>query len=107
MFPEGPLSESEVEKDAPLRVLCSYYDLSNVRKLKYTQSRSIREKGNVISRPKVPAISQASVNVFNMQRPLTKHPLVFLDDELEPLHNGSHAIKNATSQTLVSFLFHY
>jgi hypothetical protein len=108
MFPEGPLSESEDENDAPLREIYRYYDLSNVRNLKYTQSRWIREKGNVVSNPKIPAMrSGIRKTLFNIQQPLTKHPLVFLDDELEPLHNGSHAIKNARVADFSCVLFHY
>ena len=56
----------------------------------------IREMDNVVSNPKIPAMrSGIRKTLFNIHQALTKHPLVFLDDELEPLHNGSHAIKNA------------
>lgn len=68
MFPEAPLSESPDKNDAPLQEIHRYYDLSNVKRQKYTESKWIMEKDNVVSNPKIPAMrSGIRKTLFDIQ----------------------------------------
>ena len=106
MFPETLLSADSPATDyESLKELHRFYDISDVRKLDYSQVGDI---GNVVANERI-EILQGGVmqRVFGTSPLLTKHPLLFLDDRLTPHDLSDHWVGNARIADFTALFLHY
>lgn len=105
MFPEKPLSEEATVEGEPLRETHRFYDLSEVSSQDY---HDIGDIGNTLSNEEI-VILKGGVQkkVFQFSPLLTKHPLVFLDDEIRPMDLSDHWAGNARVADFTGILLHY
>ena len=106
MFSEKPLSEYDTaEEDEPLKERYRFYDISEVRTQGY---RDIGDIGNVVSNEEIEVL-QGGVQrkVFRISPLLTKHCLLFLDDELRPMDLSDHWAGGARVADFTGLLLHY
>ncbi len=105
MFPEQPVLHASAGEDEPLKELHRFYDISNVTKQDYytsggasntLASADIRFYRDGINRP-----------LFGHSGLLTKHPLIFLDDKIRPIHPHGHWVGRARVADITCVLFHY
>jgi hypothetical protein len=105
MFPEEPLSEDQGGKTESLRASHRFYDVSGVRPQNY---HDIGDIGNVLSNEEVMILKGGvQKEVFHVSPLLTKHPLIFLDDEVRPMDLSDHWAGNARVADLTGILLHY
>jgi len=108
MFSEEPLSGREGSlQEEPLKERYRFYDISNISR------RSIKRRhgrhNNTLENDDI-AIFSSGIRgaIFGDNRTLlTKHPLVFLDGKVKPLHPGTHWVANARIADISCVLFHY
>ena len=105
MFPEEPISGASWEEDAPLKKAHRFYDLSNVSAYGYHGGQ---DAGNVVSNEEI-EILQGGIQktLFDIRPPLTKHPLVLLDDEIKPVDLSEHWASGARVADFTGVLLHY
>lgn len=105
MFPEESISETIGSEAVPLKDSNRFYDLSNVKTYGYEAENTT---GNVVSNEEI-EILQGGIQrtLFDIRPPLTKHPLVFLDDEIKPVDLSEHWASNARVADFTGVLFHY
>src|SRR5215211_8817349 len=108
MFPEEPLSGREGNlEDEPLKERYRFYDISNISR------RSIKRRhgrhNNTLENDDIAMFSGGIRGpTFGDNRILlTKHPLVFLDGKVKPLHPGTHWVANAKIADISCVLLHY
>jgi hypothetical protein len=103
MFPEGPLSEED--KNVSLKERHRFYDLTNLREEAYD---SFWREGNAVSNEEIKILRGGiRKTVFGTNPYVTKHPLVFVDEEIEPLANFAHRVRNARVADVSCVLYHY
>src|SRR5919107_4960035 len=108
MFPEEPLSGREENlEDEPLKERHRFYDISNIsrrsNKRRHYRHNNTLENGDVVM-----FSSGIRGPTFGDNRILlTKHPLVFLDGKVKPLHPGTHWVANAKIADISCVLLHY
>ena len=108
MFSEEPLSGREGSlQEEPLKERYRFYDISNISR------RSIKRRhgrhNNTLENDDI-AIFSSGIRgaIFGDNRTLlTKHPLVFLDGKVKPLHPGTHWVANAKIADISCVLLHY
>jgi len=106
MFSEKPLSEYDAaETDEPLKERYRFYDISEIRTQSY---RAVGDIGNVISNEEIEVL-QGGVQrkVFHVSPLLTKHCLLFLDEELRPMDLSDHWAGGARVADFAGVLLHY
>ena len=105
MFPENPISENSWDGDELLKETHRFYDLSNVNTYGYQVGEG---DGNLVSNEEI-GILQGGIQrtLFDLRPPLTKHPLVFLDDEIKPVDLSEHWASNARIADFTGMLLHY
>ncbi len=109
MFPEEPLmragrGEDEPE-DEPLKELHRFYDISNIRTEDY---RAFRESNNTVASDEIGVYRDGiHKTVFDQRALLTKHPLMFIDDEIRPMDPAVHWVGGARVADVTCVLFHY
>ena len=105
MFPEDPISENSWDGDELLKETHRFYDLSNVNTYGYQVGE---DDGNLVSNEEI-GILQGGIQrtLFDLRPPLTKHPLVFLDDEIKPVDLSEHWARNARIADFTGVLLHY
>jgi hypothetical protein len=105
MFPEKPLSEEITMEGQPLKETHRFYDLSDISSQDY---HDIGDIGNTLSNEEV-VILKGGVQkkVFQVSPLLTKHPLVFLDEEIRPMDLSDHWAGNARIADFTGVLLHY
>jgi len=106
MFSGKPLSRYDAaEEDEPLKERYRFYDISEVRTQGY---REVGDIGNVISNEEIEVL-QGGVQrkVFHISPLLTKHCLLFLDDELRPMDLSDHWAGGARIADFTGVLLHY
>lgn len=109
MFSEEPLADVAPDgTDEPLKELYRFYDLSNVRRQRYSESPIAEAVGNVPANEEI-SILRGGVQetVFNSRALLTKHPLVFMDERVVPMDGTAHGVSNARIADVSCVLFHY
>src|ERR671921_420901 len=108
MFPEEPLSGREGNlQDEPLKERHRFYDISNIsrrsNKRRHYRHNNTLENGDIVM-----FSSGIRGAIFGDNRSLlTKHPLVFLDGKVKPLHPGPHWVANAKIADISCVLLHY
>ena len=119
MFPEEPLSEAASEEDEPLKERHRFYDISNIRAQYYSNIdvHSSRDHwayrracgtGNVLANEEIEVYRDGiQSTVFGGAPPLTKHPLVFLDEKIRPMDPSAHSVSEAQIADFTCVLFHY
>ncbi|MEJ7841872.1 MAG: glycosyltransferase family 2 protein [Rubrobacter sp.] len=105
MFPEKPLSEETTIEGELLKETHRFYDLSDISSQDYYD---IGDIGNTLSNEEI-VILKGGVQkkVFQFSPLLTKHPLVFLDDEIRPMDLSDHWAGNARIADFTGVLLHY
>ncbi len=105
MFPEESIVESTGDGGVPLKELNKFYDLSNVKTYDYGSEDTT---GNVVSNKEI-EILQGGIQktLFDIRPPLTKHPLIFLDEEIKPVDLSEHWASSARVADFTGVLFHY
>ena len=105
MFPDKPLSEETTAESEPLKQSHRFYDLSEISSQDYYD---IGDIGNTLSNEEI-VILKGGVQkqVFQFSPLLTKHPLVFLDDEIRPMDLSDHWAGNARIADFTGVLLHY
>jgi hypothetical protein len=105
MFPEEPLSEESTMEGQPLKETHRFYDLSDIGSQDYYD---IGDIGNTLSNEEV-VILKGGVQkkVFQVSPLLTKHPLVFLDEQIRPMDLSDHWAGNARIADFTGVLLHY
>src|SRR5918998_5634749 len=110
MFPEEPLSDvpsDEEEEDEPLKERHRFYDISNIRRQNYGEDPFVSGTGNVLANEEIEVYRNGiQHSVLGNFPQLTKHPLIFLNDEVKPLVS-SHSIGDARVADITCALFHY
>jgi hypothetical protein len=108
MFPEEPLSGREGNlEDEPLKERYRFYDISNISR-RSIKRRHYRHNNTLENDDIVIFSSGIRGAIFGDNRSLlTKHPLVFLDGKVKPLHPGPHWVANAKIADITCVLFHY
>ncbi len=110
MFPEKPLSEKSTpdSTDELLGERHRFYDISNVEAREYGPHTLDDENTNVSSNPDVRFYTGGiKKTIFGYPAVLTKHPLLFLDDDIEPFYGSAHWANGARVADLTCVLFHY
>ena len=105
MFPEKALSEEATMEGEPLKETHRFYDLSDISSQSY---HDIGDIGNSLSNQEI-VILKGGVQrkVFQVSPLLTKHPLVFLDDEIRPMDLSDHWAGRARIADFTGVLLHY
>src|SRR5215217_5630831 len=107
MFSEEPLSAREGNPDDPLKERHRFYDTSNITR-RSNKRRHYRHNNTLESDDIVIFSSGIRGPTFGDKRILlTKHPLVFLDGKVKPLHPGTHWVANARIADITCVLLHY
>ena len=106
MFPERLLVEARpLMDDEPLKELYRFYDISDVHARSYSD---IGDIGNVLASEEIKILwGGVQRRLFGVGPLLTKHPLVFLDDELRPMDLSDHWAGNARIADFTGVLLHY
>lgn len=108
MFPEKISADEPLPEDLSVKELKEtnrFYDLSGVTRERYYD---VGEIGNVLSNEEIEVLrGGVRQDVFNVRPMLTKHPLVFLDDELRPMDLSDHWAGNARVADFTGVLLHY
>ena len=108
MFPEKISANEPMPEDLSVRELKEtnrFYDISGVTRESY---HDVGEIGNVLSNEEIEVLrGGVRHEVFNVRPMLTKHPLVFLDDELRPMDLSDHWAGNASVADFTGVLLHY
>jgi hypothetical protein len=108
MFPEKISADEPLPEDLSLKELKEtnrFYDISGVTRESY---HDVGEIGNVLSNEEIEVLrGGVRQEVFNVRPMLTKHPLVFLDDELRPMDLSDHWAGNARVADFTGVLLHY
>jgi Glycosyl transferase family 2 len=105
MFPEELLSESAGNEDVPIKESHRFYDISNISAFDYQGAKGV---DNVVSNEDIKML-QGGVKrtLFNRNSLLIKHPLIFYDDEVKPVHLSEHWAENARVADFSGVLFNY
>jgi hypothetical protein len=106
MFPETLLpAENPAKEYEGLKEQYRFYDISDVRARDYSE---IGDVGNVVANEQI-EILQGGVmqRVFRTSPLLTKHPLVFLDDQIRPHDLSDHWVGNARIADFTAVFLHY
>jgi hypothetical protein len=106
MFPERLLSEDNpLVGDEPLKERYRFYDISGVRARSY---HDIGDIGNVLANEEIRILwGGVHRRLFGVGPLLTKHPLLFLDEELRPMDLSDHWAGNARVADFTGVLLHY
>src|SRR5215208_4542123 len=119
MFPEEPLSKAASEEDEPLKERHRFYDFSNIHAEYYSNIdvHSARDHwayrracgtGNVLANEEIEVYRDGiQSTVFGGAPPLTKHPLVFVDEKIKPMDPSAHSASEARIADFTCVLFHY
>src|SRR5215212_6044484 len=108
MFPEEPLSGREGNlEDEPLKERLRFYDISDITRTS-NKRRHFRHNNALENDDIVMFSSGIRGPTFGDNRILlTKHPLVFLNGKVKPLHPGTHWVANAKIADISCVLLHY
>ncbi len=108
MFPEKPLSGKSGNVDEPLKELHRFYDLSDLKKTAVHIKEHPRcPPDNTYASDEIATFSGGiNLTIFGANRFLTKHPLVFLDDQVKP-GPGPHWHSNVRAADFTGVLLHY
>jgi hypothetical protein len=108
MFPAEPLSGRQGNlQDEPLKERHRFYDISNISR-RSNKRRHYRHNNTLENDDIVMFSSGIRGAIFGDNRILlTKHPLVFLDGKVKPLHPGTHWVANAKIADISCVLLHY
>lgn len=105
MFSDKPLSTINSTIDDSLKDLYQYSDLSDITEMEYfyrnTASKDAKLYFGGIRRILFGPVSGRH------GLPLTKHPLIFLDNKILPMFLNDHAVRNAHVADFSCVLFHY
>lgn len=105
MFPEKPMLNASTGEDEPLKELHRFYDISNLTMEEYYPIGGV---SNTLANDEI-AVYKYGLNrtLFGHNTILTKHPLMFLDDELRPIDPNAHWVSKARVADITCVLFHY
>jgi Glycosyl transferase family 2 len=104
MFP-ATLLPAEGSEQEDLKELNRFYDISGVRTREYGEVGDI---GNVVSNEQIEVLQGGVMErVFGTSPLLTKHPLVFLDDQVRPHDLSDHWVGNARIADFTALFLHY
>lgn len=108
MFPERISEDYSLTENLSLEELKGtnrFYDISGITRESY---HDVGEIGNVLANEEIEVLrGGVREEVFNVRPMLTKHPLVFLDDELRPMDQSDHWAGNARVADFTGVLLHY
>ena len=107
MFPETllPPAEDPSTQYEDLKEVYRFYDISGVRTRDYSE---IGDIGNVVSNEQIEILYGGVMQrVFRTSPLLTKHPLVFLDDQIRPHDLSDHWVGNARIADFTALFLHY
>jgi hypothetical protein len=119
MFPAEPLSDAASEEDEPLKERHRFYDISNIHAQYYSNIdvHSARDHwayrracgtSNVLANEEIEVYRNGiQSTVFGGAPPLTKHPLVFVNEKIKPLNSSPHSVSDARIADFTCVLFHY
>jgi hypothetical protein len=109
MFPEKALSGRAGNPDEPLKEVHRFYDTSNIRRKSLTAKPRILSHYNTTYESHTMEMFRDGIRqtIFGPGVKLTKHPLLFLDGELEAYDGSSRWVYNAKVADLTGVLFHY
>ena len=105
MFPKRCELYAANIDDEPLKELHKFYDISNIT----TEGYYTRgDASNTLANEEI-EVHRGGVHrtVFGQRALLTKHPLMFLDDEIRPIDPGPHWVSRARVADITCVLFHY
>ena len=106
MFPGTVLSADSLTSEYEgLKELHRYYDISDVRTWDY---REVGDIGNVVANEQIEVLQGGVIQrIFRTSPLLTKHPLIFLDDQLTPHDLSDHWVGNARIADFTGVFLHY
>ncbi|MGB3681081.1 MAG: glycosyltransferase family 2 protein [Rubrobacteraceae bacterium] len=105
MFKDAPLSEAANGEDGRLKELYRFYDTSDVIRTDYVASGG---SGNTVSNEEIDFFRGGiQKTIFGHPGTLTKHPLVFFDEDLELMRGSAHWVSGARVADFTAVLFHY
>jgi len=109
MFPEKALSGRAGNPDEPLKEVHRFYDISNITRRSLTAKPRILSHYNTTYESHTMEMFRDGIRqtIFGPSVMLTKHPLLFLDGELEAYDGSSRWVYNAKVADLTGVLFHY
>lgn len=106
MFSEDTLGNLPDAESTSLKAACNYYDLSDIAKKAYSDAKFCPH--NFVSNEKINHYKGGiRQTLFGADCSLTKHPLIFLDDEIEPMCQSSHKIENGYIADITTVLYHF
>ncbi len=105
MFPENPVVHATSVEDEPLKELHRFYDISNIRTQGYYP---VAGDSNTLASDQI-EVYRGGIRrtLFGHPSLLTKHPLMFIDDEIRPMNESSHWVGGARVADITCVLFHY
>ncbi|MBA3473383.1 MAG: glycosyltransferase family 2 protein [Rubrobacter sp.] len=106
MFPEESVLDAAAGQDEPLKEFHKFYDISNITTENYHPAGSA---SNTVASDEI-EVYRDGINrtLFGHNNLLTKHPLIFIDDEISPMENSSvHWVGGARVADITCVLFHY
>src|SRR5215211_9202794 len=107
MFPETLLAPAEDPSTQyeDLKESNRFYDISGVRTRDYSE---IGDIGNVVSNEQIEILYGGVMQrIFRTSPLLTKHPLVFLDEQIRPHDLSDHWVGNARIADFTALFLHY
>ena len=107
MFPETLLAPAEDPSTQyeDLKEANRFYDISGVRTRDYDEGGDI---GNVVSNEQIEILQGGVIQrIFRTSPLLTKHPLVFLDEQIRPHDLSDHWVGNARIADFTALFLHY
>lgn len=109
MFSDEPLADVAVDgADEPLKELYRFYDLSNVRRQRYSESPIAGATENISADEEISVLRGGiQETAFGSMALLTKHPLVFIDERVKPMDGSAHVVSNARIADVSCVLLHY
>jgi len=106
MLPEDPLSGRAGNLGEPLKELHRFCDISNVKRTSIKDCPDLR--GNTYGSDEIEEFRNGiRSTIFGAKPLLTKHPLMFLNDEVKPVDGSTHWVGNARVADFTCVLFHY
>lgn len=105
MFKDGPLSDVVEGEGGRLKETYRFYDTSDVVRTDYRLSGG---SDNTVSNEEIDFFrGGVQKTIFGHAGALTKHPLVFLDEDLELMRGSAHRVSGARVADFTAVLFHY
>lgn len=108
MFPEDAMLGAIEDTPGRIKEQHRFYDLSGLREVDYLHYRENKDRLNTVSNEKIKVYRGGIQTILSgHQTTSTRHTLVFMDDEIEPMTPSVHWVRNAHIADFTGAILHY